>query len=145
MNDRNRYWVGRDWSHFAFTNFPEGRRYAEFLARFFDPDKLSMEDLGRLAQDALYYHEGKAAPIPQDKQAYAYQMKIPAGIRKAGPWVVSLSGIIETQAVNNNFYLDRQADLRGYHGQLGLVVSGAPSKRQPGIATVRAETRGAGV
>jgi hypothetical protein len=142
MNDRNRYWSGRAWAHFAFTNFPEGRRYAEFLARFFDPDKLSMEDLGRLAQDALYYHEGKAAPIPQDKTAYAYQMKIPAGIRKAGPWVVSLSGIVETQAVNNNFYLDRQANLSVYHTKLGLIVSGAHSKRQPELATFREKVDG---
>ncbi len=64
-------------------------------------------------------------------------MKIPAGIRKAGPWVVSLSGIVETQAVNNNFYLDRQANLSVYHTRLGLIVSGAHSKRQPELATFR--------
>jgi hypothetical protein len=137
MNDRNRYWGARAWAHFAFANFPDGRRYAQFLAAFFDPAKLSMEDLGRLSQDALYYHEGTTAPIPQEQEKYHYQMSIPAGIRKSGPWVVSLSGIIETQAPTVPFYLDRQSNLSVFHQQLGLIVSGANSKRQPELATFR--------
>lgn len=136
MNDRNRYWGGRAWAHFAFSNFSDGRSYAAFLAGFFDPDKLTMEDLGRLSQDALYYHAGAASPIPQDRDRYDYRMNIPAGIRKTGPWVVSLSGIIETQT-RNQFYLDRQANLSIFHKALGLIVSGANSKRQPELATFR--------
>src|SRR5215831_8794270 len=58
VNNRNRYWQVSAWSQFAFSHFPDGRRYAEFLTGFFDPDNLSMDQLGRLAQDALYYHEG---------------------------------------------------------------------------------------
>ena len=137
VNNRNRYWGGRSWAHFAFTHFPDGRRYAEFLAQFFDPDKLSMEDLGRLSQDALYFHAGESAPIPQDQERYVYRMSIPAGIRKSGAWVVSLSGIVETQAVNNQYYLDRQANLSVFHSKLGLIVSGANSKLQPELATFR--------
>jgi hypothetical protein len=137
MNNRNRYWGGRAWAHFAFSNFPEGRRYAAFLAGFFDPDKLTIEDLGRLSQDALYYHEGATSPIAQERERYAYRMNIPAGIRKTGPWVVSLSGIIETPAVTNQFYLDRQANFSVFHKALGLIVSGANSKRQPELATFR--------
>jgi hypothetical protein len=38
MNNRNRYWAVSPWAQFAFSNFPDGRRYAEFLSRFFDPD-----------------------------------------------------------------------------------------------------------
>jgi hypothetical protein len=68
INDRNRYGPVEPWAQFAFTNFPEGRRYAEFLTGFFSPEKLSMDALGRLAQDALYYHEGPSAPIPQDRE-----------------------------------------------------------------------------
>ena len=137
VNNRNRYWGSRAWSHFAFTHSPDGRRYAEFLAAFFDPAKLAMDDLGRLAQNALYYHAGDDAPIPQDQDRYVYRLQIPAGIRKTGPWVVSLSGIVETQAVNNQFYLDRQANLSVFHSKLGLIVSGANSKRQPELATFR--------
>jgi hypothetical protein len=58
INDRNRYRRVSPWAQFAFSNFPEGRRYAEFLTDFFNPDKLTMEELGRLSQDTLYYHEG---------------------------------------------------------------------------------------
>ena len=67
VNDRNRHWGVSAWSQFAFSNFPDGRRYAEFLASFFRPEKMTMESLGRLAQDALYFHEGAKEPIPQDQ------------------------------------------------------------------------------
>ena len=137
INDRNRYGPVEPWAQFAFTNFPEGRRYAEFLTGFFSPDRLSMDALGRLAQDALYYHEGPAEPIPQDQPRYVYRMSIPAGIRKTGPWVVCLSGIVDTQAATNQFYLDRQSNLSVFHSRLGLIVNGANSKRQPELATFR--------
>jgi hypothetical protein len=135
INDRNRYWKVDSWGHFGFSHFTDGRRYAEFLAEFFHGHDLTMEDLGRLAQDALYYHEGPTEPIPQDQPRYAYQMSVPAGIRKTGPWVVCLSGLISTQAVNSQFYLDRQGNLSVFHNKLGLIVTGAGSKRQPELAT----------
>ncbi|MDX2032190.1 MAG: hypothetical protein SF339_16065 [Blastocatellia bacterium] len=135
VNDRNRHWGVSAWSHFAFSNFPDGRRYAEFLTGFFRPETLTMESLGRLAQGALYYHEGPASPIPQDRPQYSRQMNIPAGIRKTAPWVVALSGIIDTQAINSQFYLDRQAHLAIFHEKLGQIISGANSKRQPELAT----------
>src|SRR4051812_1738177 len=135
INDRNRYWKVNSWGHYGFSHFAEGRRYAEFLTDSLRRDNLAMDDLGRLAQDALYYHEGPTEPIPQDQPHYSYQMSVPAGIRKAGPWVVCLSGIISTPAVNNQFYLDRQGHLSVYHNKLGLVITGAGSKRQPELAT----------
>jgi hypothetical protein len=141
INDRNRYWDVDAWGHFGFSHFPDGRRYAEFLTSFFPADNLHMDWLGRLAQDALYYHEGPTAPIPQDQGRYRRQMSVPAGIRKLGPWVVCLSGIISTQAVNNQFYLDRQGNLSIAHQKLGLIITGANSKRQPELATFRETLR----
>src|SRR5215831_7626855 len=135
INDRNRYWDVDTWGQFGFSNFPDGRRYAEFLTSFFRGDNLHMEWLGRLSQDALYYHEGPTQPIPQDQPRYSYQMSIPAGIRKTGPWQVGLSGIINTQAINNQYYLDRQCILSVFHQKLGLIITGANSKRQPELAT----------
>jgi hypothetical protein len=135
INDRNRYWDVDTWGHFGFSHFPDGRRYAEFLTGFFRGEELHMDWLGRLAQDALYYHEGPAAPIPQDRDRYFHPMNVPAGIRKTGPWVVCLSGLISTQAVNNQFYLDRQSNLSVFHSKLGLIITGANSKRQPELAT----------
>jgi hypothetical protein len=135
INDRNRYWAPPMWGHFGFSNFPDGRRYAEFLTSFYGSQPFSLESLGRLAQDALYWHEGPAAPIPQDEAAYVNQMHVPAGMRKSGPWTICLSGIVSTQAQASQFYLDRQGNLSIFHKDRGLIVTGANSKRQPGLAT----------
>ena len=140
INDRNRYWGVSMWGHFGFSHFPDGRRYAAFLTSFF-PDGGSASDggdmlsLGRIAQDALYFHEGKAAPIPQDQPEYNHAMRVPAGIRKTGPWVVSLSGLIAPPVSLNNFFLDRQGNLSVFNTKPGLIISGANSKRQPELAT----------
>ncbi|PYV89472.1 MAG: hypothetical protein DMG05_13635, partial [Acidobacteria bacterium] len=135
INDRNRHWEVDAWGHFGFSHFADGRRYAEFLTGFFRGEKLSMSSLGRLSQNALYYHEGPTEPIPQDQPRYSHQMTVPAGIRKTGPWVVCLSGLISTQAVNSRFYLDRQGHLSVFHRKTGLIITGANSKRQPELAT----------
>ena len=73
------------------------------------------------------------APIPQDLAAYARELKKPAGIRKTGPWIVCLSGLIDTP-IENRFTLDRQGHLSIFHEKLGLIVTGANSKRQPELA-----------
>ncbi len=135
VNNRNRYWHVSAWAQFAFSHFPDGRRYAEFLTGFFKPDALQYDVVGRVAQDALYYHEGPTEPIPQDRENSSYRMSIPAGVRKTGPWQVGLSGIVETQAINSQYYLDRQAAVSVFHEKTGLVISGANSKRQPELAT----------
>ena len=62
-------------------------------------------------------------------------MKVTAGIRKTGPWVVSLSGIIAPPVTLNNFFLDRQGNLSVFNKKTGLIISGANSKRQPELAT----------
>ena len=134
INDRNRYWGVSPWGHFGFSHFPDGRRYAEFLTSFFSPEVLDLESLGRLAQDALYFHAGPTAPIPQDLLHYAHQMSVPAGIRKTGPWVVCLSGLIATPTPSR-WYLDRQGNLSVFHEKLGLIITGANSKNQPELAT----------
>lgn len=140
VNDRNRYWDVPMWGHFAFSNFPDGRRYAQFLTE--RCEKFSLEALGRIAQNALYFHEGALAKIPQDREHSSHQMSVPAGIRKTGPWVICLSGIIATQAPTNQFYLDRQSHLSVFHQKCGLVITGANSKRQPELATIVEEAGG---
>src|SRR5579864_306034 len=159
IDDRNRYTIVPGWSppasfspsdentppggndesaskgQFGFSNFQDGRRYAEFLTSFFRPGEVGYEDLGRLAQDTLYYHRGPQAPIPPDLAHFTRQLSVPAGIRKTGPWVVCLSGLISTQAINSQFYLDRQANLSIFHEKTGLIVTGAGSKHQLELAT----------
>jgi hypothetical protein len=136
INDRNRRWAVSAWSQFAFTHFADGRGYAEFLARFFEPETLAVDALGRLAQDALYFHEGPVEPAPQERASYVYRMQqAPASVRKNGPWQVALSGIVDTPAINSRFYLDRQGHVSVFHEKAGLIITGANSKRQPEIAT----------
>jgi hypothetical protein len=149
VNDRNRHWEVSMWGHFGFSHFPDGRRYAAFLTGFFPKGKryaafleaqgqeniADLESLGRIAQSALYFHEGDTALIPQDLARSVHQMTLPAGIRKTGPWTVCLSGLIATQALHNQFYLDRQANVSVFHERAGLIITGANSKRQPELAT----------
>jgi hypothetical protein len=135
INDRNRYWGVSSWGLFGFTNFSDGRRYAQFLAGFFNFQNLNMEALGRIAQDALYYHDGPLLNIPQDLPKYSNKMSIDAGIRKNRPWVVAYSALMGTQAINNPYFLDRQGNLSIFHEKLGLIITGANSKRQPELAT----------
>lgn len=141
-DDRRRHAYVSPWGHFGFSHFPDGRRYAEFLAGFSTPGETGFEHLGRLAQDALYYHEGPLAPIPQDADRFAHRMNVPAGIRKNGPWVVCLSGIVATQNVASRYYLDRQSNFEVFHEKYGLIISGANSKRQPELATFRERIAG---
>jgi hypothetical protein len=139
INGRNRYWPVSPWGQFGFSHWSDGRRYAELLAGFFITGKISSRDLGRLAQNALYYHEGPTEPIPQDLPHSAYQMKTPAGIRKTGPWVVCLSGLID-RPIDSQFTLDHQGHLSIFHERQGLIVTGANSKHQPELATFQENT-----
>jgi hypothetical protein len=141
INGRNRHWGVSAWGHFGFTHWPDGRRYAAFLAGFFAGRRPGSRELGRLAQSALYYHEGPLGTIPQERPRFAHQMKVPAGIRKTGPWTVCLSGLMD-QPVESQFTLDRQGHLSIYHEKLGLVVTGANSKHQPELATFQLKTKG---
>lgn len=140
INGRNRHWAVSAWGQFGFSHWPDGRRYAAFLAGFFTAGKVSSRDLGRLAQSALYYHEGPTVAIPQEQPDSVYQMKVPAGIRKTGPWIVCLSGLIDTP-IDSQFTLDRQGHLSIYHEKAGLIVTGANSKNQPELATFLEKTK----
>lgn len=139
IDGRNRHREVGAWGHFGFSHSPAGRRYAEFLAGFFDASKLPSRTLGRLAQSALYYHEGPTEPISQELPRSAWQMKVPAGIRKTRPWTVCYSGLIDAP-IDSQFTLDRQGHLSVYHDQLGLIITGAGSKRQPELATFAERT-----
>ncbi len=127
---------------FGFSNFPDGRRFAALLTGFFREGEVGYEDLGRIAQNALYFHRGPVSGIPQDLPRYSKRLTLPAGIRKTGPWVVCLSGLISTQAVNNQYYLDRQGNLSVFHEKLGVIVTGANSKHQTELATFSEKLQG---
>lgn len=137
IDDRNRHWEIPAWGHFGFSHYPEGRRYAAFLTEHLSQRRIEIEALGRLAQNALYFHEGPTAPIPQERPEYAHRMSVTAGTRRRGPWVLCLSGLISPSAVTNQFYLDRQSSVSIFHETLGRIVTGANAKRQPELATLQ--------
>ncbi len=85
VNDRNRYWEPSVWGQFGFSHFPQGRRYSEFMTGFFKEGDVHLEDLGRLAQDALYYHVGPSAAIPQQQSQSWHLMTVPAGHPQSRP------------------------------------------------------------
>ncbi len=142
VNDRNRHGGVSAWGHFGFSNFPDGRSYARFLAGFLGGRMPRGETLARLAQNALYYHEGPSAPLERDGPSWVWPMKVPALIRREGPWWIAISGILSTPAPRNRFYLDRQGHLSVFHEKAGLVISGANSKRQPELATFSEKVQG---
>jgi hypothetical protein len=141
INGRNRYWGVSPWGTFAFSHWPDGRRYAEFLSQFFVAGKVAGRDLGRLSQNALYYHEGPTAPIPQELSSAVHQMPVPAGIRRTEPWTVTLSGLFDPPTTSQ-FTLDRQGNLSVYHDRLKLIITGAGSKHQPELATIMEKADG---
>lgn len=141
INGRNRHWAVSPWGSFGFTHWPDGRRYAQFLAGFFTPGKVSGRDLGRISQSALYYHPGPTAPIPQDQPQSAHQLPVPAGIRRTAPWTICLSGLHEPPT-SSQFTIDRQGNLSIYHDRLGMIITGAGSKRQPELATIMEKAEG---
>jgi hypothetical protein len=53
---------------------------------------------------------------------------------RAGP-TVGYDHLMNSQAINSQFYLDRQGHLSVFHQRLGLIITGANSKRQPELAT----------
>lgn len=140
INGRNRYGSVSPWGSFGFSHWPEGRGYAEFLARFFTPGKVEGHNLGRIAQNALYYHEGPVAPAPQETSRAVHRMPVPAGIRRTAPWTVCLSALYDVYTPNQ-FMLERQGNLSIYHDRLGLIITGAGSKHQPELATIMEKDR----
>lgn len=134
INGRNRHWAVSPWGHFGFSHWPDGRGYAELLARFFAAGKMGSKAIGRIAQSALYYHEGAVEKAPQELPEFVHQLRVPAAIRKSGPWAVCLSGLIDTP-IDSQFTLDRQGHLSIFHDRLGLIITGANSRNQPQLAT----------
>ncbi|HEU5341357.1 hypothetical protein [Edaphobacter sp.] len=142
MNDRNRYWEVSPWGQFAFSNFADGRGYAALLVRNIPDDVIDLDTLGMLAQDALYYHEGPVETCAPKLPRYSHRLEGPAGVRKDGPWVTALSGIIDTPLPLSQWFLDRQANVSLFHERTGLIIAGANSKGQPELATFYEKSKG---
>jgi hypothetical protein len=129
--------IGRptEWGHFGFTHWPDGRGFAEYLSRFFEAGRVTGREVGRIAQSALYYHEGPRTDAPQERPRFAHQMTVAAGIRRVEPWTYCLSGLSDPLR-DSRFHLWRQGNLSVFHDAVGLIVTGANSRNQPELATI---------
>ena len=136
INDRNRHWGVSAWGQFAFTHFPDGRGYAAFLTGFFKPETLTVDQLGRLAQDALYYHEGPREPSPQRLAALLASDDDRRG-RSQDRFVASLP-VRNHELAGDQFASSistGRATSASFIRSSGLIITGANSKRQPELAT----------
>ena len=142
INGRNRYWSRQSlgpFRLFALARWPPLcgvpgkllRRRQKLRAR--EPWAASPKAPSTITR-------GRLRPFRRTCRRFAYQMKVPAGIRKTGPWTVCLSGLIDTP-IDSQFTLDRQGHLSIYHEKLGLIVTGANSKHQPELATFLEKTK----
>ncbi|WP_263409036.1 hypothetical protein [Terriglobus tenax] len=135
FNDRNRYWHVSYWGQFAFSSFPDGRGYAELLMRNVQDEEIDVDCLGLLGMNALYYHNGPSTAPPPLQASYRHQLKNESGVVKDGPWVIGMSGIMDTPLPRSQWFLDRQSNLSLFHEKTGLILSGANSKHQPQLST----------
>ena len=135
INDRNRHWGVSSWAHFTFSNFPDGRGYAEFLAGFFGPEHMTMDLLGRIAQDALYYHDGPTEPAPQTLADLLISDERTRGDTQDRAVASGAFGIDEHAGDSQSVLSGSSGNVSVFHQKAGLIVTGAGSKRQPELAT----------
>ncbi len=134
FNDRNRHWEAGLYGNFGFSRTAEGRRLAAYLLERYQGKPLDTEQLGRVAQNLLYFRDGETAAIPQES-AGAFRLQGPAGVRHGAPWSIALSGLSGQAPVTTQWFLDRQASVAVFHREKGLIVSGGNSRNQPELAT----------
>lgn len=135
LNDRNRYWEAWLYGNFAFSHSAEGRGLAAFLFERYGARPLDTEQLGRVAQNALYFHDGEMGPIPQRSAESRFRLQAPAGVRHSAPWSIALSGLAGLGPATSQWFLDRQSHVALYHRAKGLILTGANSRNQPELAT----------
>lgn len=128
LNNRNRHWFVSPWGHFAFSLTGPGRRLAEQLKGQLRPEDLTLETLGRLAQNRLYWHA-------EAGEAWASQPTLPVWQGRSGDWTVTLSGLTGRAPAGNRWFLDQQSYVNVFHARVGAILLGAPAKNQPELAS----------
>ncbi len=141
QRNRDHFRPAASYGLFAFSHFPEGRRYARFklLSALGDGDNpletLGLESLARIAQDAHYHVSGPEQEIPQQLTRYRHSLDRPAVVRKEGPWVHSISALVSPPRPLSQFYLDRIVPISLWHEKTRHIIGGGNSKGQPELAT----------
>ena len=124
----------------GFVPFPRGRRFVRFLV-----DRLCERNpqgglTPHLASAAMCLTDGAEAAIPQEQGDYASVHNGHGLVRRRGPWSVCLSGYLtptEELPLSSRvrWHKDRQNYVGIWHRDVGLVVGGGSSKKQPEFST----------
>jgi len=146
IDGRNRHVSVSTWGHFGFST--SGRpALCRVLGGFLPGGRTGTRVYLRCSRTRadrperpLLPRRAFSADAPRPAR-FSHQMKVPAGIRKTGPWIVCLSGLTEPAVARNPFFLDRQGHVSVFHEKLGPIVTGANSKGQPELATFWRKTR----
>jgi hypothetical protein len=141
QRNRNHFSPLAAYGLFAFSHFPDGRRYARFrlLTTLGDGNKplqaKGLEALARIAQSAHYHVDGEEATIPQQLPSYHHALDRPAVVRKSGGWVYSMSALVSPERPKSQFYMDRIVPVSLWNIATGAIIGGGNSKGQPQLAT----------
>jgi hypothetical protein len=117
-------------AQFAFSQFATGRRFVRYLISKAGAAESSWPLDSGLVRNLRYYHEGNEERIPQEKRSYAASSGKKALVRRKAPWFYCLSAFTAVP-VTSRWAFDRQNFISVWHDQLGLVITGGSSKRQP--------------
>ena len=145
------------WS--AFSLFPQGRRYVNFLFDHWLADrrahplphltynqttggpKIASGEYGLSARLAplLQHYDGPNGQtdeesIPQEQPVYRIHDPEHAILHRKDGWFVCLSGVV-TPVVESRWGQDRQSYLSIWHEETGLLVGGGNAKDQPQLST----------
>ena len=114
------------WAHFAFSHFPpvgvtpgSSRGFSERGGSQAAKGGVA-QTLGRIAQTDVSRSRRRIGFDSAAAVGVQPSDEVPAGIRKTGPWVVCLSGLIDTP-ISNQFTLDRQGHVSVYHERWGWL------------------------
>src|SRR6266446_3281763 len=88
------------------------------------------------------YYRLMEAGLPAVETRLAAEPSANPGALETHPLPTELPYPILAAAVLYTFFLDRQGHLSIFHEKLGLIVSGANSKRQPELATFSETVKG---
>jgi hypothetical protein len=116
--------------HAAFSHSPEGKWLAKkFLDQWLakNPNPVAWGEVGCIFADNFlgWQEEAPRKPLPTARSKYTYRLKLPAGVRRAKPWLVSYSAIAFPKVwLENQFFLWRQMRLSVWHDSTGLILIG---------------------
>ena len=124
------------WAQFALSLTPEGRALCDHLTRSIaQHTTVNGMALHRTVENYRHYHEGPLGRLPLADEEFTWRMSRTAGVRKDGPWMWGLSGIITPRFKTSPFSLDRQTLVSVYHASAGRILNGANCKERPAAAT----------